>query len=1014
MKKIYIFILATFVACFYLCAYLFIQPKKALDALSKEYENHENRQENGPQRDEELLARIKQEVLMTKDPQLGYVPSERLEAAREQLLSKNRIAVNSLTSPPGSGFTTLGTGLTWAERGPNNIGGRCRAVLVDKSDGSGNTVLVGSVSGGLWRTTNFSGATPGWAQISTVAANLAITTLAQDPTNSNILYAGTGEGYFNQDAVRGLGIYKSTDGGLTWSLLSSTTTGGAHVNDFNYVQKVAVYSNGDVYASGISATFCNAGGVLKSTDGGSTWTRVIGTFAGGSCANAIDFNGYDIEFSTGGDIYASVIDQSGANPAGKIYKSSAGATVGNSGTWTNVAPSAGVGNFWQRIQIACSLSNNNLVYAIFQGTGNSIGAIQRSADGGTSWTDISSATTWCDGGTGNGTDFSRGQAWYDLTLTINPANDADVYAGGVDIMQTADSGKTWAQLTQWSAGSCAGGEPYVHADIHNITFIPGSSTHFVVGCDGGIFYTTNTGGTFITKDMGLNVTQYYAAALYPSSGSNYMLAGAQDNGSHVFNSAGINTVTTATGGDGTFCFIDQNSPSFQLTSFTNAEYARSTNGGASFTNWTSSTNGRFVNPADYDNTTQYLYCGYTDRILRRIGIITTGFPTRTNITVTGNTSLQVSAVKVDPNASDSVWVAFSTADDASADQAPQLYVIGGASTGTRTITQIASLSLSSGSYVSSIDVEKGNDNHLLLTVSNYGVASVWESADKGTTWTSLDNNGINLPDIPIRWGLIVPSNMNVGTGGSNGGILLATELGVWSTTAPSGASTVWTQNASGMGNVSTYMLRLRTVDNLLVAATHGRGLFTTNLASSPLPVTFISFNGKTQPSYNSLFWSVTNEVNNKGYEVEREYAGETQFSDIGFVEAKSANALSDQYSFNDLLVDLGKGDVFYRLKQIDLDGSAMYSSIITLTRNTSTRMVQYISVSGNSLFIRINNEDADKMLHMQIMDLLGRVLTKGDIPLHSQSLDIGRLARGVYMLKLMTDDHQQFVQKFLK
>ncbi len=968
--------------------------------------------------DEEVLDRIKQEVLMTKDPRLGYVPVDRLEAARKHwtpLLPGNN---KSASSPLGSGNTILGTGLIWNERGPDNIGGRCRAILADQSDASGNTVLVGSVSGGLWRTTNFLNANPTWSQIGTVSANLAITTLTQDPTNPAIMYAGTGEGYFNIDAIRGLGIYKSIDGGLSWNLLTATTTGGTNASDFGYVQKVAVYSNGDVYASGISASFCNHGGILKSTDGGNSWTRVIGILTGGSCSLAVDFNGYDIQFSISGDIYATVIDNSAlynaspGNPAGKIYKSPAGATVGNTGTWTNVAPSAGVGKFWQRIQLACSATNNNRVYAIFQGTGNAIGSIRRSDDAGATWTNISNSTTWCDQGINNGKDFSRGQAWYDLTLAVNPSNDAIVYAGGVDIFTTSNSGTSWSQLTQWASG-CAS-LPYVHADIHNISFLPGSSTGFIVGCDGGVFYTNNSGASFVSKDKSLNVTQYYAAAIHPSSGSNYMLAGAQDNGSHIFNSSGISSITYASGGDGAFCFIDQNNPNYQITSYTNATYYRSTNGGLNFSAspWSSSTNGRFINPADYDNTTQYIYCGDIASNLMRVGPITSVSPTVTDIPVSINPSLQVSAVKVDPNTIDSVWVAFSTGTNL-ANQVPELYVIGSASGGTQTIAQLTGLSLVSGAYISSIDVEKGNGSHLIITVSNYGVASVWESKDKGTTWASLDNNGVNLPDVPVRWGLIVPSSDNVATGGPNGGIMLATELGVWSSNMSNGTSTVWTQNSANMGNVRTDMLRLRAVDNYLVAATHGRGLFSTNLLASPLAVNFVSFTANAENKYNSLHWSVENEFNNKGYDVERRYADENTFSAIGFVPSNRGSS-SNQYNFNDNGVDLAKQNVFYRLKQTNTDGSSSYSITVMLTRKSDAGFVEYISVIGNNLYLRLNNGNNKGQINAQISDITGRMIVNRNIAYQSQYLDISNLANGMYVIRLINNNSSQFSQKFVK
>ncbi|HLX93243.1 MAG TPA: T9SS type A sorting domain-containing protein [Puia sp.] len=345
---------------------------------------------------------------------------------------------------------------------------------------------------------------------------------------------------------------------------------------------------------------------------------------------------------------------------------------------------------------------------------------------------------------------------------------------------------------------------------------------------------------------------------------------------------------------------------------------------------------------------------------------------------------------------------------------PQLYVIGGASTGGPTASKISSLSLSSGSYISSIDVEKGNKSHLLLTVSNYGLASVWESTDKGTTWTSLDNNGVNLPDIPVRWGMIVPSNANVGTGGGNGGILLATDLGVWSTASSSGTSTVWTQNSSGMGNVSTYQLRLRAADNALVAATHGRGLFSTTLQNILLPVTFVSLNGKTLTTSNDLFWSVANEVNNKGYEVQRKYDDEADFSAIGFVDSKQPNAITNQYSFQDQLVDLGKNTVSYRLKQIDLGGNFDFSPVISLNRSGSPRMVEYIACNAGNLFIRLNNENSSKMIRLQIIDMAGRALMQQNLPCESQAISISSLAGGIYILKLAGERNQQFVQKFIK
>ena len=982
------------------------------------------------EREDGAREALKQEVRMTKDPKLGYVPTERLLQYTEFMRTHPGLRVTgagsrAVVTDGGSGNVVVlgsGDGLVWSERGPNNIGGRCRAILIDKSDATGNTVLVGSVSGGLWRTTNFTAANPTWTQNGTVLANLAITTLAQDPTNHSVMYAGTGEGYFNIDAIRGLGIYKSTDGGTTWSLLSSTTTGGANVNDFNFVQKVAVYSNGDVYASGISASICNTGGILKSTDGGSTWTRVTGTLPSGcgACGCVQAYNGYDIVFSSGGDIYASVTDGDGT---GRILKSPAGASVGSSGSWTDVTPSTGTGLLWQRISLAVSPTNNSRVYAFIQDSATGgVGGIRRTDDGGTTWTNVNNNTTWCDGGSNNGKDFARGQAWYNLTIAVNPGNDAVVYAGGVDMMSTTNSGSNWAQVTQWASGCSS--LPYVHADIHNISFMPGSTTSFIVGCDGGIFYTSDGGNSFVSKDGGLNVTQYYGAALHPTSGSNYMLAAAQDNGSHIFSGAGVNSVTYASTGDGVTCFIDQAAPTTQVTSATYANYFFSRDGGNSFSlgfttaTSTSGGDGRFLNPASYDNSAKKLYCGSKDRRLKRIDNVASGTATGTDITVSSNAQLEVSAVKVDPNTADNVWVAFSTADDANALQTPALYLVTAASTASPVATKMGSATLSAipaGAYINSIDVEQGNANHLVMAVSNYGVASVWESTDHGNTWTSLDHNGVNLPDMPVYWAMIVPGSDNVNTGGANGGIMIATEMGVWSTSVSAGASTVWTENAGAMGNVSTRMLQYRSSDNTVVAATHGRGLFTTSITNVPLPLSFVSFAGEAKGMGNHLDWTVANEYNNKGFAIERSYGGGAGFTSIGFVSSVStAFHASAGYSFTDSLVDLGRGAALYRLLQTDLDGKVTYSNTISIDRAASNKLVQYVSAAGNTLFLRINSGNDASALSLRIMDMSGRIVMARDIPYQSQSLDIGALARGIYVVRLLSKDGQQFAGRFQK
>jgi len=302
----------------------------------------------------------------------------------------------------------------------------------------------------------------------------------------------------------------------------------------------------------------------------------------------------DIEIAENGDIYAS---EGNYFTAGDILKST------NNGTsWASVLPS-GAGTI-RRVELACAPSDSNIVYAVAGNTSNNIAWMKKSTDAGSSWSNLSIPRYLND----TTVHFTRGQAWYDLILAVHPTNPAIVIAGGIDLHKTTDSGNTWNGISHWYGGY---GRPEVHADQHAIAFRPGANNAAVFGNDGGTYYSSNVGSSsspsFAHRVDGYNVTQFYAVAMKDSLGSNYMLAGAQDNGSHQFTSAGINSTTEVTGGDGAYCFIDQDDPTYQITSYVRNNWRRSTNGGQSFSAITSNSTGRFINPADYDDDANILY-----------------------------------------------------------------------------------------------------------------------------------------------------------------------------------------------------------------------------------------------------------------------------------------------------------------------------------------------------------------------------------------------------------------------
>ncbi|MBL0016911.1 MAG: PKD domain-containing protein [Bacteroidetes bacterium] len=716
----------------------------------------------------QIRARYAQEFKQMRDPKTNTVPMERLRAANAYM--------NSLQA---TGKTSAAiAGVNWTERGPDNVAGRTRAILVDPNDVTGNTVFSAGVSGGLWKTTNMNATNPTWTVVDDFFTNLAITSLAADPSNPQVMYFGTGEGYSNLDAVRGDGIWKTTNGGTTWTQLAATT--GA---TFDFIQRIAVNSTGIVLAA--TAT----GGLQRSSNGGTTWTKVLGTGLGitGAASNF----GYDVEIAANGDVYASI--------NGSVHKSTnAGVTFGAAQT---LGITAG------RVELACAPNDANYVYAVVE-NGTVVNGILRTTNAGTTWT-VRTEPADADPGIPV-SDFSNGQGWYDLTVAVDPGNRDALMVGGIDLFKSTDGAGTWTQIAHWYGGF---GFQYTHADQHIIYYQPGSSTICYFGNDGGIYRTANANAATPTIDFkgnDYNVTQFYSCAIHPTAFTDYYLAGAQDNGSHQFTAAGINTTTEVTGGDGAFCHIDQDQPQFQWTQYIFNDFFVSTNSGSSWTNVTAGGTGQFINPSDYDNTANILYSGHNAGQYLRWSDPQTG-ATFTGVGVAAFGGGSVNAVTVSPNTANRVFFGIDNGRVVSCINANAV------PTGTNIST-----GLPAGASVSCIEVETGNDNHLLVTYSNFGVNSVWESLNGGTSWTSVEGN---LPDMPIRWALFNPNNSDQA--------MIATELGVWTTDNLNGGATVWGPSNTGLANVRTDMLQMRQSDDFVIAATHGRGLYSTDAFTTP-------------------------------------------------------------------------------------------------------------------------------------------------------------------------------------
>jgi trimeric autotransporter adhesin len=768
---------------FYQCTLNRNQREGAATVVANTYDNNTAEKEDGIREAQEM------EFEKTKDIALGYVPKERLINAYENMMQMRK---NGATTSPG---TTAGTAaLTWAERGPNTdiIGssngntrgtqvaadgvtsGRMRAIWVDLADVTNRTVWAGGISGGLWKTNDItSTSAAAWSLVNDFFGNLSISSITQDPTNTTVMYFGTGEKTFNQGAVRGGGIWKSTNSGVTWALLPSTAS-------FNSISKILCDVAGNVYVT--SMGLFGANGVLRSTDGGTSWTTITPT---GLTAFATE-----MKLSSTGRLHVVCGYRLQGGTSG--YRFTDNPSTVTSASWispTTTFPT----DYNTEIAVA-----GPILYAEPSDANYRVPLIYKSIDGGANWAVTGTSPP---GGAAEPSILPGQQGWYDLAIGVDPANPNNVIAGGLNFYRSADGGGTWSQITRW-VGTALN---YVHADHHTVVW---NGTQVLVGTDGGIFYSNNNGVSFTDRNDGLRLKQFYSCAIHPVT-TNYFIAGAQDNGTHQLSNAGLSGSVEVIGGDGCFTHIDQDEPQYQFSAFPRSSYIRSTNSGASWAGVTHSTAGtyQFINPTDYDDIGNKMYlAGIAGQYVRWENPQTGS--TFTPITIAAFNSSQPSTVSVSPFTANKVF--FGT-------NGGRIVRVDNAHLTVPTETNITGSTMSA-STASCVAVGT-NDNNLLTTFSNYGAAHVWVSTTGGGAagWTNVSGN---LPDIPVRWAMFYPEN--------NTKAIIATEMGIYETDLINGAATVWVLNTT-FPTVRTDMLQYRKSDGTIAAATYGRGIWTSTI-----------------------------------------------------------------------------------------------------------------------------------------------------------------------------------------
>ncbi|KXK03208.1 MAG: glycosyl hydrolase [Chlorobi bacterium OLB4] len=783
--------------------------------------------------------------------------------------------------------TDFGESISWVAKGPGNVGGRIRSIIIHPTVTS--RILIGAVSGGVWKTTD-GGAS--WDSKLDAFDPIAIGSMVIDPTDPDIVYAGTGEGWGNGDAVYGGGIYKSTNFGDTWTLLSSTTS-----SSFRNVLKMAADVSGNIYAATKNVTtkqgggeYTLAGGLFKSTDDGGTWSKISSTDFSHNYFNPTDVLPY-----TASEILYAVNNNGGTY--GGIYRTTDGGT-----TWSKVTSGLPLSGY-RRITLAQDPSHNDTVYAVFESTDKTpagdagLKGIYKSTNRGVSWSSVTDPPKISSTGS---LSYLGTQGWYDNIMAVDPFDPDNLFVGGVDMMKSTNGGSNWSQLTYWHSYY---GTPVVHADHHFIAFDPVTSGTVYSGNDGGIYKSTNSGVNWTSLNTGLEITQFYSGAI--SSTGSTVYGGTQDNGHLKFTSG--TDWDEVFGGDGGYSAVDQTDASVAYEEYVYLEIAKTTNGGS---NWITSITGLtdatdpskclFIAPFSMNPDNSDVLVAGSDNVW-----ITSNGATSWNASSgTLSSGEFVSAVTVvKPTAN---FMGFAGTTDGKIFKCSSL----DPAVGIDTWTDISPVG-HNGAWVRRIVTKPSNDDTLIACYSGYNITPplmskhVWLSTNEGSSWTDISGD---LPNVPVHSAVFDPVLSST--------FYISTETGVYRTT---NAGLNWTTFSSGMPTfVPVDELVIQSGTMKLLAFTHGRSVFETD---SPLPVDLIAFSSSVDGNDVLLNWTTGWEQNNLRFDIQRrKYAEGKDWITVGSVEGSGTVFEQRQYSFNDLNLQTGKYE--YRLIQIDNNGNS--------------------------------------------------------------------------------------------
>lgn len=699
----------------------------------------------------------------------------------------------------GIGGANLIASSTWTPIGPmgainGNAGGQLlksgRLNFITITPGNANTLWIGAPAGGLWKSTN--GGTS-WSTNTDFLSVIGCSDLAIDPTNTLVMYLATGDGEAGD--TRSIGVLKTTNGGNTWS---ATGLSSAVTSNF-LIRRLLINPNNTQIV--LAAT---SSGIYRTTNGGTNWTQVT--------TNST----YDMEFKPS---HPNVVYASGTS-----FRMSSDGGV----TWTQISngiPTTGV----NRMAIAVTPADSNYVYVLASSSTNSgFQGFYKSVVGGTVFTQITTTLNLL--GYASAGNDTGGQGWYTLCIAASPLDRDEVVTGGVNIWRTTNSGTAWTLFGHWVAN----GAPFTHADQHDLEY--DAAGNLFCTNDGTVY--KRTGNTWTEISGSINISQIYRIGM-SSLTANKWITGHQDNGTAIWNGFSYNA---ALGGDGMDCFYDRTNDQNVFGEYQNGGMQRSTNGGTSWSGASTGITGTapWVTIWKQDpSVSTRLYCGWDNLFVSNN--LAVGWSSLTALPTTGG----IREFAIAPSNNQVIYVLKSNG---------VFKTTNGGSSWTN-VTGALPVASVSPEYIC---IDPGDANNAWVVFSGYSTGNkVFVTTNGGAGWT---NFSANLPNIPVNCITYEP--------GSNDMLYIGMDVGVY---YRDNSMSNWTLYNNNLPNVPISELEISPASpTLLHAATYGRGVWVASLYSpgSPPASSFtitnvsmcvnsaISFSNLSSNSPTANIWSV--------------------------------------------------------------------------------------------------------------------------------------------------------------